>query len=658
MSVRPPLPNVSDSSNELAVPVRLSKVDSVHLEPVRADASTVASAHQARTVRPGVIAALVVATLYAGLGLSVQFPKVAFGLQSDESTYYMMTYSLARDGDLTYRRSDLERVWHDFSSGPSGVFLKRGRDLTFSFGGGFPFVHLDSRPDTDETRLYYGKSLAYPLFAAPFVAVLGTNGFVVFHALLLGLMVWAGFLFLHARSSTEVALLLSTAFLMATVAPSYAVWVTPELFNLAVVLLGYFCWLYKEVATEAIVPRWHRWLLGRGSDVAAAVLLGLATASKPTNLLLIGPPLLLMALRRQWRNALVTSVAFAAVVGAAFGLTMAIAGEWNFQGGDRRTFYGAYPFQTAAHTFEATGADRATDRLLTEIVFSGDFWTVLWHNAWWFVAGRYSGLFPYFFPALFALGAFAVVRRRTPWQYLVLGVALAEILLLLVTIPYNYFGGGGVLGNRYFMTTYGVFLFLLPPMTSVAWAVVPWIIGALFTAQITLNPFFSSFYPAEHAKRGLLRLLPVELSLVNELPVNTDPKKARIWFGDRPRFQIYFLDDNAYDREKNSFWVKGQSRADILIKSAEPAGHLAVTLANGPIQNSVTVRSMGAEQTVVLQPHEARDIMLPIGEGFPYQGRWVWSASISSSSGFIPMFAEGGPDVRFLGIMVTPELEP
>jgi hypothetical protein len=36
----------------------------------------------------------------------------------------------------------------------------------------------------------------------------------------------------------------------------------------------------------------------------------------------------------------------------------------------------------------------------------------------------------------------------------------------------------------------------------------------------------------------------------------------------------------------------------------------------------------------------------------------VWSASISSSSGFIPMFAEGGPDVRFLGIMVTPELEP
>jgi hypothetical protein len=610
-------------------------------------------------VRPGLVVALVIGALYAGLGLSVQFPKVAFGLQSDESTYYMMTYSLARDGDLTYRREDLERVWHDFSSGPSGVFLKRGRDIALSVGGSFPFIRLDGGPDPDETRLYYGKSLVYPLFAAPFVAILGTNGFVVFHALLLGLMVWAGYLFLHARAPVEVALLLATAFIMASVAPSYAVWVTPELFNLAVVLLGYFCWLYKEVATESVVPRWHRWLLKPGSDVAAAILLGLATASKPTNILLVGPPLLLMASRRQWRRALTTATAFALVVGAAFGLTMAIAGEWNFQGGDRRTFYGAYPFQTPDHTFEVTGADRATDRLLTEIVFSGDFWTVLWHNAWWFVVGRHSGLLPYFFPALFALGAFAVVRsRRTSWQYLVLAVAFAEILVLLITIPYNYFGGGGVLGNRYFMTTYGVFLFLFPPMTSVVWAVVPWIVGALFTAQITLNPFFSSFYPAEHAKRGLLRLLPIELSLVNELPINTDPKKARIWFGYRPRFQIYFLDDNAYDREQNSFWVKGESRADILLKSAEPAGHLAVTLANGPLPNTVTVRSMGAEQTVELQPHEARDIMLPIGEGFPYQGRWVWSASISSSSGFVPMFAEGSRDVRFLGIMVTPELEP
>ena len=47
-----------------------------------------------------------------------------------------------------------------------------------------------------------------------------------------------------------------------------------------------------------------------------------------------------------------------------------------------------------------------------------------------------------------------------------------------------------------------------------------------------------------------------------------------MWFGDNPGqndpgFQIYFLDDNAYGREADkSFWVKGESRAEFLIKYA------------------------------------------------------------------------------------------
>ena len=65
----------------------------------------------------------------------MDFPRAAFGIQSDEATYYMMGHSLAEDGDLTYRLEDLERVWREFPSGPAGVFLKKGRDvkgLTFT----------------------------------------------------------------------------------------------------------------------------------------------------------------------------------------------------------------------------------------------------------------------------------------------------------------------------------------------------------------------------------------------------------------------------------------------------------------------------------------------------------------------------------------------
>ena len=43
------------------------------------------------------------------------------------------------------------------------------------------------RDDPVRTRLYYSKAFIYPLVAAPFVFVAGTNGFLILHALLLGL---------------------------------------------------------------------------------------------------------------------------------------------------------------------------------------------------------------------------------------------------------------------------------------------------------------------------------------------------------------------------------------------------------------------------------------------------------------------------------------
>ena len=55
--------------------------------------------------RPGLIVAAIVLAIYGGLALSVDFPHASYGFQSDEATYYMMAHSLARDGDLDYRRA-------------------------------------------------------------------------------------------------------------------------------------------------------------------------------------------------------------------------------------------------------------------------------------------------------------------------------------------------------------------------------------------------------------------------------------------------------------------------------------------------------------------------------------------------------------------------
>jgi hypothetical protein len=52
-------------------------------------------------------------------------------------------------------------------------------------------------------------------------------------------------------------------------------------------------------------------------------------------------------------------------------------------------------------------------------------------------------------------------------------------------------------------------------------------VGALFTAQILLNPFYVSLRPGEHTKSGPLRVLPIELTLLHDLPVAQDRDRMR-----------------------------------------------------------------------------------------------------------------------------------
>jgi hypothetical protein len=609
--------------------------------------------------RPGLLAAAVLMVVYGGFALSVDFPRAAYGFQSDEATYYMMAHSLARDGDLEYRREDLVRVWREFPSGPSGVFLKQGRTAGIRINAAFPFVHLRSGPDPDDHRLYYGKSFMYPLAAAPFVWAFGTSGFLLLHALLLVAGVFAAYLFLAARSPAGIAVVIALGYFFASVTPGYVVWTTPELFNLVTVMLGYFCWLYKEVAPAGL-PRGLRWLGTGTSDLAAAVLLGAATFSKPTNGLLILPVVAMFAFRRRWSRAVVICVTFGLLVAGLFAVNLAVTGDWNFQGGARNTYYGAFPFQTDTMGFEV-GMDRATNEVLTDVVFDPQvFWSRLGWNLVYFVVGRHSGMLPYFFPSLFALVLFLWPRtRREPWQWMVLAAAAAEILVIMVWIPYNYFGGGGVLGNRYFMNTYGLFLFLLPPLSSSLAALAPWAIGALFTAKIVLNPFYGSFNPAEAGKSGPLRWLPVEMTLINTLPINTHLDRVRVLFGAGPRFQIYFLDDNAYPREGERFWLRGDSRADLIVKTSDFARRLRFTVTGGRVPTTVTLRVDGQSASRRLAPGGSATLELQLSQGFPYQGTRAWYVTATVVGGFVPLFEDStSRDSRYLGVLVQPELLP
>jgi hypothetical protein len=633
-------------------------------DPTRTE--TVATAAPRRTLEPGLLLVAAVLSMYGGLALSVDFPRAAMGIHSDEATYYMMGHSLAKDGDLTYRREDLVRVWREFPGGPSGLFLKRGEDI---LDAGLmlrpPFFWTRTQPDSDTSRYFYGKSFVYPLFAAPFVAVLGTNGFLVFHALLFALIAWCSYLFLHARMPAASAALLSGAFLLVSVVPVYFVWISPELFNLTLGLVAYFCWLYKEVAPAPAAGR-MRWLWTARSDLAAAVILGIATFSKPTNALLFVPIAAWLVWRRQWGRAVVAGALFFVLAVGLFAANMAISGGWNYQGGDRKTFHWEFPFQTASAGFDVVQKQHGRDEALTDVIFDPKmFWTNLGNNLKWFFVGRYAGLVAYFFPAVFALaGYLAGVRRRPSWQHLVFAGAVAQILIFIIATPYTWNGGGGSVGNRYFMSAYGIFVFLIPPVTRVSVAIIPWLIGGIFMAPLVLNPFAASFRPGDNAKSGPLRLLPVELTTVYDWPINTEEGRTRVWFGDDPKgsspgFQIYFFDNNAHGAEVDrSFWVRGESRAEFLIKTDRPMKQLVLTVTAGPVATPVRMTLAGRSQEVSLQPGESRQVLFAMGDGFLYQGIWpVWVASVSSSAGFTPIFFDdASTDTRYLGVRVRPTL--
>lgn len=630
--------------------------------------------------RIGVASTATLGLVLLAWALTVNYPKASYGFFSDASTYYGLGHSLAADGDFEFRREDLVRVWREFPSGPEGIFLKRGSDPDLRVDGVAPFLHVDVRPDSDPWRLYFAKSFLYPLFAAPFIRLAGTNGFLVLHVLVLVTSFACAYAFLAARSHPIAAVVFAFAFVCVSVAPVYLVWLTPDLFNLGLVTLGYFFWLYKEVASPLRPDGAARtpWLIGARTDLVAAAWLGLATFSKPTHVLLMFPLLALFVLRRQWRRGFVCGIVFSAVVLGLFGANVAITGEYNYQGGDRKTFYAGgdsrgFPFQTDDRTFESTGIGRGTDRIPIEVLVNRDVGEVFRHNLLYFFFGRHTGFAIYYLPGMAALVLFLLMRgQQTAWGWLTLAGGIGSAVALMLYMPFTYSGGGGPVGNRYFLGVYPVFLFLMPafarPWNAVAIAAA----SACFVMPVLSNPFYSSFHPGEHTKTGLFRSLPLELSLVNDLPVNVSPSRSRQPLGGVPPLSGYFMDDNAYGREGDAFWVRGESRADIMLRAPAPletgpdggrahplrVPRMEIALETGPRPNRVTVRTAAVTQVVEVPANDRRTIVVAMGEGLPYRPypgnptNYVYALSIESATGFIPLFESGGRDNRFLGIFV------
>jgi hypothetical protein len=620
-----------------------------------ATAAIASATRSARTAARVVGAVLLVVAIAAAV--SVDIVKTGYGVKSDEATYVMMALSVAYDHDLAYERRDLERFAGFYHAGPSGVFLKSGKQLRLRMDGRPPFLHLVRTPERRSDRLYYGKAFIYSVFAAPFVRLLGLNGLLVFNVLLVAAACACGYVLLAQRARPGPALIYTLAFVGATCVPVYVVFLTPEVFHFALVFVAYFLWLYKERAGAS--P--SRFLTRPATDFFAAALLGIATYSKPTHALLVAPIVLWLWWRRKLARGVSTGVVCVATAAALFGANALITGEFNFQGGDRKYFVSSpraepqFPLDAfGMAAWYQHGVGMSTNDSDAANVLK-DFRNRFVHNIEYFAIGRHWGFLPYFFPGLVAIGLWLLsAERRDIRKLLAFLAALATVVVLLIFAPYTWSGGGGPPGNRYFMSIYPVLFFLTPEDISFVPGVIAWLGGAAFTAKMLVNPFYAAKYPQLMAERGFVRKLPVELTMANDLPVMLDSARAHVWFSD---VLLYFLDEHAHTPERidpaghQGVWISGGGRADMLVRCEWPIDHLRIT-AESPIRTVFIVSGGGAESRVALMPGVPTVLDVPMA-GVRDLNSHAYLLSAQSTDGFTPALIDPtSTDYRNLGVLM------
>ena len=593
--------------------------------------------------------AIFAAVVILGLWLArIDVAKFLGPIKGDEATYVAMALSLAEDGDLKYRAEDYRRFVSIYGTGPEGIFLKRSQTLSWSLRAGWPPIHLEKADIPATETLDYAKPFAYSVAAAPF-AWFGLRGLLLFNILLLAASAACAIAFCRARATPLAGTALGLAFIFGSAVPVWAVWLTPEMFNFALVLVALFLWLYKEVA-PAGSPAWTK---HPALDWIAAVCLAIATYSKPPNAVLIAPLVLVDWARHRWRRGLLVGVLFCAVVVGLFGVNELISGDWNFQGGDRRAFYTHFPHDAQDTPFTA-GHPMTTTEVNDENILAPEFLLpTLRYNLVYFFIGRDSGLIPYFWPGIVVLGLWLLsLRRSTVWQWATVASCGLGALVLLVLVPRGWNGAGGPIGNRYFLSLYPGLLFLVPAGASLLPALLSFAGGAVFVGAILLHPIASSRAPWINPERWPLHELPVEFTLINDIPVFLNQQRGRVLVSQDPEVFLYYMDGNTYFQEAHGFWV-APGTADIVVRTAKPLSGLDLRLSSR-VANEVEISIGGRRAHVSLRPNEASTVRLRPDPGVKANGYQVlWR--IRTSTGFYPRdFDPASADTRHLGVFVEP----
>jgi hypothetical protein len=496
--------------------------------------------------------------------LTLGKPGLPTRLKADEAGYYLASLSLAHDHDLRVEPKDVERAFEEFPYGPVNNMIVLSDD-------GWHTV-------------YYGKPYLYSLLAAPFAWKLGANGLVFFNMLLTLAMVWMGTFYLRRYNPPGLAALFSASFFLLSVGFSYVFWIQPEVFNMFSVAACLFFGLPRK--DEAGLPdrRWEPLL----AAISGAVLV-LAVYNKPMFAAVGLVPLWAYARDRRWKTAAVWVLGAVVGMAAAAGLATALTGHPSaYLGAKQRQGItlcepGKVPIGPAAATApppQPAGTPAPTTQASAPATVpnstTGNAWTWLLRkpditlyelveNILYFLVGRHTGLLIYTpFAGLAVLFFLLGGRgRRTSERWLLLGVLSAVALFFLVSIAWNWQGGGGFVGNRYYISLIPGFLFLVTEIRPRWLILLGHTVAGLFLGPLLFTPFGAAVPEPTlqaHVRGVPFRFLPLELSLKNV------PGYERVPLGD---FRIVGRKD-VFVPLGDQMWVGGAARVELYLIGEHP----------------------------------------------------------------------------------------
>ncbi len=453
----------------------------------------------------------------------------------DEATYLMAAESLAWDFDLLYERRDYDRFVEHQGAPPEGLVLlsgNGGRSLTFS------------------------KPFFYPAYLAPFVRLAPRRGAFVANVLILTLSSLLAARALR-RWVGDAAPLWIAVFVFASAAFVYAYWAHADLFLMGLTAIS-LSLAFSDPEGRPTRAGLAKWLL-------CGVLLAAVAFSRPFYLPLLVPAAFCAPRPRRPRLA-----AYGAGVLLLVGLSLAIhqglGDTLTSYDGERAAFYAETGFpevdfpRTDWDDFVGRWGNLAWSPEAVSLSSSTSLRTWLW-NAFYFAFGRHVGVLVYFLPLV--LGLAAGPKDHARWALAVaIAAAIAGAFFLR---PFNFFGGGASIANRFFLPVYPAFWLLaggpLKPR---------WLAGVIVASGLFIWPLWAS--PGGYVVRedgsyryvsGLAaRLLPIETTQYLVQPGGPGTRLDGIW--------VHSLGPEVRATEGGPLLLARDVRGRLLLGRAEP----------------------------------------------------------------------------------------